>query len=201
MKIGLILEGTLESPDQKVCEYLLGRLQPNTEVISITLGNKLNLIARCGDTAALLLGESCQRVIIVWDLYPPWRPKGENPCRREDREAIFNSLEQAGVTSSDIYLVCIREELEAWLLADERAISTAIFSLTRRRPRITGVRNPERIRNPKAKLDNIFRQHTHRQYQGHNHAIKIIRELPDFNRIKHCQSFARFALKATGTEL
>lgn len=201
MKIGLILECTLEGPDQQVCEYLVRRLQPSAEVVSVTLGNKLNLVARCGDTAAQLLRENCQRIIIVWDLYPPWRPRGENPCRHEDREAVFNSLEQAGVTSSDVHLVCIREELEAWLLADNRAISAALLKLTGRKARIAGVRHAELVRNPKSTLDNIFRQHTHRQYQAHSHAIRIIRELPDFNRIRDCPSFSRFAMKATNTEL
>ena len=201
MKIGLILECTHDGPDQRVCEYLAGRLRPNIEVVSVTLRNKPNLIARCGDTAAQLLSEGCQRIIIVWDLYPPWRHRGERPCRREDREEIFKSLGQAGVNLLKVHLVCIKEELEAWLLADTRAISEAIFIMTGRRPRVTDIRDPESIRNPKARLDNIFRQHTYRQYQGHNHAIKIIRELPDFNRIRRCQSFARFALKATDTTL
>jgi hypothetical protein len=200
MKIGLILECAPDGPDKKVCEHLLERLLPDVEVVSVTLGNKPNLIARCGDTAAQLLQDSCQRVIIVWDLYPPWRPRGENPCRREDREEIFTSLDQAGVSLTNIHLVCICEELEAWLLADRRAITAAISRMTGRQARITDTRRPELVRNPKAKLDNIFRQHTHRQYQGHNHAIKIIRELPDLTKIMRCQSFARFALKATGTE-
>lgn len=201
MKIGLILECQPDGPDQQVCEYLLEQLQPNAEVISITLSNKLNLIARCGDTAAQLFQESCQRVIIVWDLYPPWRPRGDNPCRREDREEIFRSLEQAGVALANVYLVCIREELEAWLLADRRAISSAIARMTgRRRPRIADTKKPELVRNPKKRLINIFTQHTHRPYQGHDHAIRIIRE-SDFNKIKRCPSFARFVLKATGTEL
>lgn len=184
-----------------MCEYLIGRLQQNAEVVSVTLGNKLNLIARCGDTAAQLFREGCQRVVIVWDLYPPWRPRGEKPCRREDREAIFQSLNEAGVNSTNVHLVCICEELEAWVLADKRAVAEAIFKLTGRRPRITNIKNPESVRNPKAKLKNIFKQHTHREYQEHSHAIKIIRELPDFNKIKQCQSFARFALRATDTEL
>lgn len=200
MKIGLILECAPEGPDQQVCEHLLGRLRPNADVLSVTLGNKLNLIARCGDAAAQLLAEDCQRVIIVWDLYPPWRPRGEKPCRREDRQEIFTSLEQAGVALANVHLVCIREELEAWLLADRGAISTAISRMTGRRARIPDTKKPELVRNPKVKLDNIFRENTYRQYQGHNHAIRIIREA-DFNKIKRCPSFARFALKATGTQL
>lgn len=196
MKIGLILECTKNGPDQMVCEYLVGRLRPNTKVVSVTLGNKQKLIAGCGVTTAQLLSENCSRVVIVWDLYPPWRPRGERPCRREEREAIFSSLKKAGVTSPNVYLVCIREELETWLLADERAIASAIRKLTNRKPRITKVGNPEVDTYPKEKLKSIFRQHTGRPYQGHIHAIQIVRALPDCKKIKRCASFTRFALKA-----
>lgn len=200
MKIGLILECAPEGPDQQVCEHVLVRLRPNAEVLSVTLRNKPNHIASCGDAAAQLLSEGCQRVIIVWDLYPPWRPRGERPCRREDREEIFSSLEQAGVALPNVHLVCIREELEAWLLADRGAISTAISKMTGCRARIPDTKKPELVRNPKGRLDNIFREHTPRPYQGHTHAIRIIREA-DFKKIKRCPSFARFALKATDTQL
>ena len=200
MKVGLILECTREGPDEKVCEYLVKRLQPGTEVVSVTLDNKPKLIAGCGETAAELLRSSCQRVIIVWDLYPPWRPLGEKPCRLEERQAIFRSLEKAGVTSK-VYLVCIREELEAWLLADRRAIAAAITKLTGHEPTLSDIKNPESVKNPKLRLDKIFRQHTHRAYQAHSHAFKIVQELPDFTKIKRCPTFKRFALRATDIEL
>ena len=201
VKIGLILECAPSGPDQQVCEYLVKRLQPDTEVDSRTMVNKKILIAECGEKAAQLLDDNCQRVIIVWDLYPPWRPKGEKPCRREDRKAICDSLKQAGVDCQKVHLVCICQELEAWLLADNRAIVAAIEKLIRRTPRITGIKkNPESVEDPKSRLDNIFRQYTHRPYQAHTHALKIVKELPDFKKIKRCQSFKQF-VKATDTEL
>ena len=188
-----------------MCEYLVERLRPGTEVVSRTMTDKKNLIDKCGEAAALLLHEDCQRVIIIWDLHPPWRlenPKGKEPCRHEEREGIIKSLEEAGVMSPDVHLICICEELEAWLLADKRAIEAAIEKLIRRRPKIRGVRrDTESVKKPKVRLDKIFKQHTHRPYQGHVHAIKIVRELPDLNKIKRSQSFTRFALKATNTEL
>ena len=200
MKIGLIVEGTFDGPDKKVCEYLVGRLKQGIDVVTVTLGDKRNLTAKCGETSALLLRDSCERVVIVWDLYPPWR-RGERPCRHDDKEKIFSSLEQAGVGSENVHLVCIREELEAWLIADNRALAAALLRLTGREPRITEVRKPDSVSNPKERLMRIFRQHTHRQYQGHDHAIKIIRELQNFNKIRRSKSFIRFALKATDTAL
>src|SRR5947209_4158890 len=102
LKIGLILECGPNGPDQKVCVYLINRLQPDIDVVSRTLREKRSLIANCGETAALLLQDNCQRVVIVWDSHPPWRlenPKAEEPCRHEEREGIFTSLRKAGVDS------------------------------------------------------------------------------------------------------
>lgn len=190
-------------PDQQVCAYLVKQLRPDTEVVSRTLVNKKKLMADCGEIAALLLRDNCHRVVIVWDLYPPWRQKGEKPCRCEDRKEIFRSLKEAGVMPSNVHLVCIREELEAWLIADNRALAAAISRLTGRVPRIAEVRSPDSVSKPKERLINIFRQHTHRQYQGHNHAIRIVRELEslDLNKIRRSESFTRFALKTTNRQL
>lgn len=187
-----------------MCEYLVRQLHPNIEVVSVTLTEKRTLISQCGEAAAQLLGDNCQRVVIVWDLYPPWRKKGEKPCRHEDREAILESMQRAGVTSTNVHLVCIREELEAWLIADNRAIEIAISKLVdHKRPRIAKVTDPDSVSKPKARLMKLFTQHTPRQYEDHIHAIKIVRELESLglNRIRRSKSFARFALKATDTKI
>lgn len=204
MKIGLVLECQKNGPDQQVCEYLIEQLRPGTEVVSVTLTQKKNLIGRCGDAAALLLQETCQRVVIVWDLYPPWRPenpKSEEQCRHDERAGIVRSLKEADVTSANVHLVCISEELEAWLIADNRAIEAAISRPTNsKKPRIREEKNPESVKNPKKVLMRIFRQHT-RGYQPHVHALKIVKKLPDFKKIRRCESFVRFALKATDRQL
>jgi hypothetical protein len=193
LKIGLVLECTPDGPDQQVCEHLLKTLLENVQVESVTLINKPNLITKCGDTVARLLEEGCQKVIIVWDLFPPW---GGEACRHDDREAIFASLDEAGVDNENVHLVCIQEELEAWLLADHRAVSAAISRLIGRTVNVNRVKEFEK--KPKTKLMSIFRQHTNRPYQAHKHALLIVKELTDFKRIGKCESFARFASKARG---
>lgn len=124
MKVGLILECTADGPDKTVCEYLVRMLDPTIEPSSVTLTNKRILIQESGKVAAQLLADGCKRVVIVWDLHPPWRDT--KPCRREDRESILQSLTNAGVNPTNVFLVCIKEELEAWLLADERALITVL---------------------------------------------------------------------------
>ena len=70
-KIGMIFECTQVGADIKVCTYLAERLSSDIEVISVPLTNKPTMISQCGATVSVLL-QSCQSVIIIWDLNPPW---------------------------------------------------------------------------------------------------------------------------------
>lgn len=196
MRVGMIFECGPDGADRNVCEHLARRLQPDIEIISVTLDNKPKLVTECGLAAAKLLREGCQRVVIVWDLYPPWRRQGAHPCRRDDREAIVDSLTKAGVKLSHVSLVCIEEELEAWLIADGRAVST-VLSRSAHPVRVQDVGRPERKRNPKRHLIRVFQQRGHR-YNDLIYARKIVEALPDLTRIKRCATFVRFAVKVTG---
>jgi len=198
MKIGLILECGPEGADKKVCELVISRIVPEIEIVTITLDNKPNLVERCGESAAQLINDGCERVVIVWDLYPPWRD--QRPCRREDRENIAQSLNDAGLSGTEVYLVCIEEELEAWLIADGRALS-AVLSRPAHPVKIKHAKRVHQVKNPKAKLTKIFQQRAGTRYVDLIHAEKIIRELPDFSQLKRCETFARFVLKATDIEL
>src|SRR5436190_6183362 len=75
MKVGMIFECGPDGADRKVCEHLARLLQPGLEIVGVTLGDKKQLLAGCGGAALGLLYEGCERIVIVWDLYPPWRPK------------------------------------------------------------------------------------------------------------------------------
>lgn len=198
MKVGMIFECGPDGADKKVCERLAKRLRENVEVIAITLDNKPNLIQECGQSASELLEMGCDFIIIVWDLFPPWRGKKQKPCRREDRESINTSLTNAGVSLSSVYLVCITEELEAWLLSDGRALSE-VLSRPTHQVKIPDEKKTERIKNPKKKLAGIFKQEAGLVYTDRTHAEQIVIAMPDLNKIyKHAPSFARFADKLNG---
>src|SRR5438874_1493960 len=133
MRIGMIFEcgpvrpdGT-GAPDVKVYEFLAKQLLPKVEIQSRTLNSKPGLIRDCGITSKLLLDVNhCDRVIIIWDLQPPWKGKKGKACRKEDCDAIRESLDRAGLTAEQlrcVHLVCMEHELETLLLADERAIA------------------------------------------------------------------------------
>ena len=159
MKVGMIFECGPKGADKKVCEYLAKRIRPDLEIKSETLNDKPNLIAECGTVAAELLEDGYERVVIVWDLYPAWR-REMKPCRKEDRDGIMDSLTSAGVELDKVALVCIEEELEAWLLADNRAIS-AVLSKPHRKVNVKRQRNPERG-NPKTRMIRLFHENVGR---------------------------------------
>jgi hypothetical protein len=198
MKVGMIFECGPDGADKKVCEHLARKLQEDIEISSVTLNNKPNLISECGDSAAVLLQQGCERIIIIWDLYPAWREKGEKPCLKEDRNVIMESLSKTGVKSSQVHLVCIEQELEAWLLADGDAISQVVSKPTHP-VRIPNSPHPERRSNPKKYLNRFFKEHgISKGYPDRDDAEKIVKNIVNLNKLKCCPSFVRFQEKLTG---
>jgi len=190
----MIFECGPQGADKKVCEYLARKLQPEIEIKSVTLDDKPNLINNCGIAAATLLKQGCDRVIIIWDLYPAWRKKGQKPCRKEDSDAIQNALKNAEVSSTNVYLVCIEAELEEWLLHDTSALSSVLSTKA----------HPVQIRrklkggiNPKAVLIKLFKEHTGKPYDSLIHGEKIAKEISNLSKLKKCPSFVRFSQKIT----
>jgi hypothetical protein len=192
MKVGMIFECGPEGADRKVCEYLAKKIDPNIEIESVTLDNKKNLVSECGRASFQLLASGCDRVVIMWDLHPSWRETA--PCRKEDREDIMRSLVVSKVDMSKMFLVCIEEELEAWLLADNRAIEV-VLSKPHRPVRINRERHPEQVNNPKKRLMQIFHQEGRRPYNDLIDAEKIVKAMPDLSRLTRVETFVRFALK------
>ena len=91
-KIGLIVECGPKGADLQVLSYFIHQIESSIEVQSVALDNKDLLIKNCGEAARNLLNQGCQRVLIVWDLYPPWRENAQGPCQKEDRDNIYKFL-------------------------------------------------------------------------------------------------------------
>lgn len=202
MKIGMIFECGPNGPDKKVCIYAAKCLAPNITFLPVSLANKRNLINNCGAPAKMLLDiDNCDRVIIVWDLYPSWT-KGK-PCRRHDVEQIQCSLDKEDICMDRIRLVCIEREMEAWLLADERALSQFLSRDTHKveLPRKNWQKKPDSINKPKARMKKLFKDNKHYPYDDKTDAIKIARAVPNYARIRKSPSFRRFAEAITGKPL
>ena len=165
MKIGFILECGPKGPDLHVCKHLATRILEEANLKPdfsfTTLGNKPDLLQQCGDAASLHLSQGCERVLIVWDLYPAWRERGQKPCRHEDRQQIFAALEAANVDRNHVALICIQEELEAWLLADGDALTAFLRKFNSHVEKVSHNKNPERIGfNPKTALNDRMQKQT-----------------------------------------
>jgi len=161
----------------------------------IPLDRKPVLKEQCGRWASELLTQGCERVLIVWDLLPDWGEYEGTGCLHADREEIFQALEYAGIQRGDsrISVACIHKMLEAWLRADERAL-TRVLSTDARNCRVKRVKSCETIRDPKAALDALFSSSPRgfRQYTDRVHATMIVREIADLGRLNRIPSFNRF---------
>lgn len=195
-KIGFIFECGPQGADKQVCEYLASQLRPDVQLVSRTLDNKPNLLTEAGKVAASLLADGCNCVLIVWDLRPAWPDKKNKPCRYDERQTLLQTLAQAGIAANQpVYLVCIEQELESWVLADEKNISD--FLSTAAHPYLAKqVSKPDREPNPKAVMMSHFKTARGSRYDDKIHAVKILsKNPPNWKRLRRSASFARFERK------
>ena len=199
MKIGFIFECPRNGPDHQVIEFLASKIAPDVEIINrATNINKPALLRDCGTQAAILLKEGCERVIIVWDLLPRWGDNSIKPLCKRDVAQVCAALQKAKIDDERVRLLCIAAELEAFLIADERALNKRLSSTTRpvSCPR---KQNPHRLADPKNDLDSIFREHG-RVYSAPTDALKIAQLLEDFNRLNKIPSFKRLTRLVSETD-
>lgn len=193
MKVGFVFECGPAGADVQVCEFLARQIVPGIEPVSRTLDNKANLLKDAAKVAARLLAAGCERVLIVWDLRPAW--PGPKPCRKVERETLLTSLNEANLTGKPVFLICIEQELESWLLADEAKISA--FLSTDAHPYVARrVRNPDHVANPKSAMMNHFTTARGWRYEDRTHAIKVLKAAKTkLNRLRSSHTFARFEAK------
>lgn len=197
MKIGFVFECGPQGADKQVCEHLARELCPEAQILSRTLDNKANLLREAGKVAAALLADGCDRVLIIWDLRPAWPDKKKKPCRKEECDALRESLQQAGIAQQPVFLVCIEQELESWLLADEKKIS-AYLSTDSHAYKAKICKKPDRVANPKSVMMNHFREARGWSYDDRVHALKVLRAAEtDLNKLRRSLSFQRFESKLT----
>ncbi len=195
MTIGFIFECGPQGADKQVCEYLATLLKPGTRFISRTLDNKLKLLEGAAAVAKKLLEQGCERVLIVWDLRPAWPDKKDKPCRAKERKILLDGLNKEGLRNAAVYLVCIEQELESWLLASDHAIS-AFLSTPAHPYQAKKVKRPDQEANPKAVMNNHFTAARGTRYEDRVHAVKVLKAAGlDWKRLRRSASFARFESK------
>ena len=197
MKVGFVFECGPEGPDLKVVRNLAQRISPNLQFEPTTLDNKGKLLNECADAAEALLNiQKCEKVFIVWDLTPPDR----GACRKEERDFILKQLQAKGLPLDRIVLLCIEQELESWLIADGRALSS-LLSTAAHPVKIADTKNPDRKQNPKKALTKIFREKRGWYYVDRDFAESIVQRIPDFSKLKRSDTFKRFHDKLTNGNL
>lgn len=215
MKLGLIVEGIA---DGAVYEVAAERLRSGIAVHPpTTLMNKPLLLQGCGEAAAALLTVAkCDKVIVLWDLYPHWpdeatkgavqhkktkatKKQKTGPDCKEDRAAAIASLEAAGLADDPrVSLVCVERELETWLIADAAAITSVLvprYISADRLEKINRPGSPERHADPKGWLEDTFYKARKTKYTDREHAKEIMGAIGDLKILRKVQSFSRFAAK------
>lgn len=175
MKLGLILECGPGGPDEQIYSHLVHALAPKVQLQCETMVDKRKLVAGCGKVAAQLLKGGCDRVGIVWDLFPRWRTAAEDHCLGQDRADIFASLKEAKMVPPRVQLVCVQEELEAWLLADSRALVHFFSRPAHPAKKVSEYKAPENLSNPKGHLRRLFNEYLgkSRRYNEMVDALRI----------------------------
>ena len=195
MTIGFVFECGPQGADKAVCEYLAGQLKPGEKLISRTLDNKLKLLESAAPVAKQLLAEGCRKVLIVWDLRPAWPDKKDKPCRAKERQTLLKGLANHGLANAPVYLVCVEQELESWVIACDHAIN-AFLSTPAHAYKAKRVRRPDQEKNPKSAMMKHFQQARGWKYEDRIHATQVLSAAPlDLSRLRCSVSFERFEAK------
>lgn len=174
--VGLCLEGL---NDIEALSQLLKRLSPsyNLEVEIRPHHGYSNLVRFLSQSIRELLLGGINFIVVIAD-----------NDRRRPSERI-NELRQAcNVVAIDQNLLVVGiavQALEAWLLADESAISRVINE------RVSAVQNPRRIKYPDRKLKEITSYHS-RGLQYFDLLKRIVEQLNIDLAARRCRSFRRF---------
>ncbi len=205
MKIGFIVESTLQGPEHQAVRSLMQCFCPRDQFIVLPQGNKGLLLKNAASDATRLFDQGCDRVFIMWDWHPAevaWRQQARTKRYRDgdcviDSVSIWKSLkatQHGSVCRENIVLLCIPQELEAWCLADEAALRSVLEDKVRGgvRVRTRRTRRPESEPYPEDVLDALFRSHNV-EFQKFTDTPAIFRAASTtrFTRLGCCPSFVR----------
>ena len=194
--VGMVFECGPQGADKQVCEYLAKHIRPDIGIWPVTLDNKANLLRDAGKVAAQLLNDGCACVLVLWDLRPAWPDKRLKSCRHDERQTVLIRMTEAGVKSNaPVYLICIEQELESWLLANEHAIG-ALLSTPTHSFDVRRVKAPDAVPQPKATMVEHFKKARGWRYDDKVDAVRVLQAAPvDLQRLRRSISFARFESK------
>jgi hypothetical protein len=174
--VGVIAE---DRSDVEVVGALLDKyLAPNSYTIKKFVGDGCGRLKnKCRTWTDTLLKSGCRHVLIIHDL------------DRNDEVQLRDFLETKVPPQefpNSVVIIPV-EELEAWLLADEAAIS-AVFTLKQKLKRVS---NPERVISPKEEIERLVWKASQKRYVNTIHNVKIAARAT-LDNIRRCNSFIAF---------
>jgi hypothetical protein len=208
MKIGFIVECAPLGPEEILAELLVACFRPKDQSVVIPMLNKGKLLSESPSEARKLLKSGCHQVFILWDWHPqesswiqnkktkPWK-KGD--CRME-ASLLRKALDADGMTADKVVLTCVSQEVEAWALADKRAIYQRLQNRLKNHPpkqiKVAKTARPEEEPNPERRLENIFRRNRSSLVK-HSDVTEIIKYAAKdcFRKWDVCPSFVRLVGK------
>lgn len=177
-KLGLIIE---DESDSTVIAELVRKLRPTAKfsIIPVHAGGCARIRAKAGSWSQNLAARGCNSILVVHD------------CDRH-KESDLRKLLEAQIQACPIgakSIIIPVEEIEAWLLADNRAIKSAMN--LKREPKF--VPNPQKIRNPKEHLEALVfaLSNKEKRYVNTRHNGRIAEEI-DLEQVRRCASFQHF---------
>jgi len=205
MKLGFVFECSPGGGDIKVFRHIIKLIYPTFDFGKnfhhAALKSKKELEKECGKEVKRLKGIGCQVIFVVWDLIPAWKEDGK-PCRHDDKEAIKKSLAAFNLTENEIIFLCIEKELEAWLIADEKALKEYFITKKSMKDEIVKIRYPDTHHDPKGLLDKYFTLYRgHRSFQPMIHTEPLLKHYSEVRNFRRSKSFKRFYYKLTGKQL
>lgn len=202
-RVGILVECGRDGLEVHLCRRICALLREqhgaSFDERIVPMENKKLLLEECATATAALLDEGFDRVVVLWDEEPAWPDKDEVLCWSRERQEVLHALEGASIDAAAVHLVCVERALEAWLLFDDAMLSR-VLSRPTHKARVKAPAHPDRLSNVKGVLMKIFRTHGQR-YADVAWASRIAVELKDLKRMRHCDSFRRFAEKALGRPL
>ncbi len=203
MKLGLIVECTIQGLEERICPRVLELVADETgiqiECLIETMVNKKFLLRDAATVAAKLLAEGCDRVIVLWDENPPWTPEEDfarERCWHIEREHVLDQLRSENVDITKVELVCIEREIETWVLHDHRLLSATMS--TAHAAKIKKIPRPLTIDSPKRYLIRLYEKHGFR-FNAAAAAAGFAKNLQDLSHLKKCDTFRYFVAKVIGT--
>jgi len=202
MRIGLIVECTIDGVEEKLCPKILQLVSDETgieiECTVETMVKKPILLREAASVTANLLAEGVDLVVILWDENPPWTPDedfAQTRCWHHEREHLVSTLVGANIELGKVKLVCIEHEIETWILHDHKLISETMS--TSHKAKIKKISDPLAIDSPKRFLIQLYKKNKF-HFNVAQAASGFAKNLGDLTHFKKCDTFRYFVQSVLG---